>query len=97
MPFHSTHIQALRVWTLVLGKTPLLLASSLPNMGALLKHALFTLLLSSVYADLTAGVPDAAPAGSEEWISPLVTPAPDVKGPPTGPPPSLERASSSRS
>ncbi|KAJ7059386.1 glycoside hydrolase superfamily [Mycena amicta] len=49
-------------------------------MGALLKHALFALLLSSVHADLTTGVPDAAPAGSEEWISPLVTPAPDVKG-----------------
>ncbi|KAJ7059375.1 glycoside hydrolase superfamily [Mycena amicta] len=39
-------------------------------------HALFTLLLSSVHADLTTGVPNAAPAGSEEWISPLA----DVKG-----------------
>ncbi|KAF7290169.1 Fn3-like domain-containing protein [Mycena indigotica] len=46
----------------------------------LLKHVLLALAVSRAYADLTTGVPDSAPAGYEEWTSPIVVPAPDVKG-----------------
>ncbi|KAJ7120054.1 beta-glucosidase [Mycena epipterygia] len=30
--------------------------------------------------DITTGIPDAAPAGFEEWVSPIVVPAPPVRG-----------------
>jgi beta-glucosidase len=47
------------------------------------KARLFALLGSfalPVLADVTTGVPDAAPAGFEEWVSPIVLPAPPVIG-----------------
>ncbi|KAJ7099289.1 glycoside hydrolase superfamily [Mycena belliarum] len=37
------------------------------------------LLATAALADVTTGVPDAAPAGFEEWESPIVLPAPDVQ------------------
>lgn len=39
-----------------------------------------TLLAIQAFADVTTGIPDAAPAGFEEWESPIVLPAPAVKG-----------------
>ncbi|KAK7055678.1 Fn3-like domain-containing protein [Favolaschia claudopus] len=38
------------------------------------------LLTVPVLCDVTTGIPDAAPPGYEEWISPIVLPAPAVKG-----------------
>ncbi|KAJ7093688.1 beta-glucosidase [Mycena epipterygia] len=44
--------------------------------------ALATLLLFALpsLADVTTGIPDAAPPGFEEWESPIVLPAPPVRG-----------------
>ncbi|KAK7055677.1 Fn3-like domain-containing protein [Favolaschia claudopus] len=39
-----------------------------------------TLLSARALCDLTTGIPDAAPPGFEEWTSPIVVPAPQVKG-----------------
>ncbi|KAF7309113.1 Fn3-like domain-containing protein [Mycena kentingensis (nom. inval.)] len=36
--------------------------------------------LLPVLADLTTGIPDSAPPGLEEWVSPIVVPAPAVRG-----------------
>lgn len=44
---------------------------------------LVTLLVALVLpalADVTTGIPDAAPPGFEEWESPIVLPAPPVTG-----------------
>ncbi|KAJ7182195.1 glycoside hydrolase superfamily [Mycena crocata] len=38
------------------------------------------LLALPALADVTTGIPDSAPAGFEEWESPIVVPAPDVRG-----------------
>ncbi|KAJ6533509.1 beta-glucosidase [Mycena capillaripes] len=46
------------------------------------KTQLLTLLLAALpaLADVTTGIPDAAPPGFEEWTSPIVLPAPAVVG-----------------
>ncbi|CAK5281386.1 unnamed protein product [Mycena citricolor] len=48
----------------------------------LLAYTLLSLCLrlAPAVADVTTGVPDAAPAGFEEWESPITLPAPPVKG-----------------
>ncbi|KAJ6529216.1 glycoside hydrolase superfamily [Mycena capillaripes] len=52
-------------------------SSTLRTLLVLLASSGFTLL---ALADLTTGIPDAAPAGFEEWVSPVVFPAPPVLG-----------------
>lgn len=54
-------------------------SSSFPR---LLSALILSLSLSStlVSADLTIGVPDTAPAGYEEWTSPIVQPAKSIAG-----------------
>ncbi|KAF7324634.1 Beta-glucosidase [Mycena kentingensis (nom. inval.)] len=43
--------------------------------------ALLTLALASpALGNIVTGVPDAAPAGYEQWVSPIVAPAPDARG-----------------
>ena len=42
--------------------------------------ALLPLAISPSLADVITGKPDAAPAGYEEWVSPVVVPAPNVAG-----------------
>jgi beta-glucosidase len=42
--------------------------------------ALLPLAISPSLADVITGKPDAAPAGFEEWVSPVVVPAPNVAG-----------------
>ncbi|KAF7300310.1 Fn3-like domain-containing protein [Mycena chlorophos] len=49
--------------------------------SSFLKHvALAILLAAGVQADLTTGIPDSAPPGYEEWISPIIVPAANVTG-----------------
>lgn len=51
------------------------------SFSRLLSTLLLSLSLSSfVSADLATGIPDAAPAGYEEWISPIVQPAKPIAG-----------------
>ncbi|KAJ7625259.1 beta-glucosidase [Mycena polygramma] len=42
--------------------------------------ALLAALAVPAFADVVTGIPDAAPAGFEEWVSPIVLPAPPVVG-----------------
>ncbi|KAJ7199035.1 glycoside hydrolase superfamily [Mycena pura] len=46
----------------------------------LLRLCALALALARAAADVTTGVPDRAPPGFEEWESPIVLPAPPVKG-----------------
>jgi beta-glucosidase len=48
--------------------------------SALALLALLPLAVSPALADVITGKPDAAPPGYEEWISPVVLPAPNVTG-----------------
>lgn len=41
---------------------------------------LATSLTTSAFADVITGIPDSAPAGYEEWTSPLVLPAKPITG-----------------
>ncbi|KAJ7054141.1 beta glucosidase precursor [Mycena amicta] len=42
--------------------------------------ALLNIAVAATFADVLTGIPDAAPAGLEEWVSPIVLPAPATQG-----------------
>ncbi|KAJ6468264.1 glycoside hydrolase superfamily [Mycena sanguinolenta] len=49
-------------------------------MGGLLRLLAVVLLGARALGDLTTGIPDSAPSGFEEWISPIFLPTPPVAG-----------------
>lgn len=51
-----------------------------PKLSNLRLLALFASFTLCAQTDVTTGNPDAAPVGFEEWISPIVLPAPPVIG-----------------